>query len=184
LVSEPTDEELVARVVAAEDTVAFEALVRRYQSRVRNWLRQLTHDAASADDLAQETFIRAWQRMQTFQGRGKFVSWIMKVAFNCFLQARRRRDFGAAVAVIERQDDVVVPSLESPDAAKMLAVLSPDERLVMILCHAHELSHSEVAEVLEMPLGTVKSHSQRAKVKIRERFRLDTGATCCAGRGR
>ena len=182
--NEPSDEELVARVVAAEDSAAFEALVRRYQSRVRNWLRQLTRDAAHADDLAQETFIRAWQRMQTFEARGKFVSWVMKIAFNCFLQARRRRDLGATVAVIERPDDVVVPSLEAPDAERMLAVLAPDERLVMILCYAHGLSHSDAAQVLEMPLGTVKSHAQRAKVKIRERFRLETGAACCAGRGR
>jgi RNA polymerase sigma-70 factor, ECF subfamily len=182
-VSEPSDEELVARIVAAEDTAAFEALVRRHQSRVRNWLRQLTRDAGRADDLAQETFISVWQRLRTFEGRGKFVSWVMKIALNRFLQARRRQDFGAPVAVIERLDDAFLPSLEAPDAAKMLAVLAPDERLVMILCYAHGMSHSEAADVLEMPLGTVKSHAQRAKVKIRERFGLKTPPTRCAGRG-
>jgi RNA polymerase sigma-70 factor (ECF subfamily) len=178
LQSDTSDAELVARVVAAEDTVAFEALVQRHQSKVRNWLRQLTRDPARADDLAQETFIRAWQRLRTFQGRGKFVSWVMKIAFNCFLQARRKPDYGPALELPERaSDDVVVPFLESPDVEKMLAMLAPDERHVMILCYAHGMSHGDVSDVLDLPLGTVKSHAQRAKAKIRERFRIEAPET-------
>jgi RNA polymerase sigma-70 factor (ECF subfamily) len=182
-VDEPSDEELAARVVAAEDTVAFETLVRRHQSRVRNWLRQLTRDPARADDLAQETFIRAWQRLRTFEGRGKFASWVMKIAFNCFLQVRRRADYGAPAAPRVGEEDVVVPFLESPDVEKMLAVLGVDERHVMILCYAHGLSHAEVSEVLDIPLGTVKSHAQRGKTKIRERFGLEAPAARRARRG-
>jgi len=172
-----SDEDLVASVVAAGDTAAFETLVRRYQGRVRNWLRQLTRDAAQADDLAQETFIRAWQRAHTFNGKGKFASWLMKIAFNGFLQSRRRQ--GAAVLpfeLVESDEAAVTPSLESPDLPKMLAVLGAEERLVLILCHAHGMSHGEVAEVLDMPLGTVKSHAQRGKAKIRERFGLTAPA--------
>jgi RNA polymerase sigma-70 factor (ECF subfamily) len=178
-----SDEELVAQVVAAGDTVAFETLVLRHQSKVRNWLRQLTRDPARADDLAQDTFIRAWQRLRTFQGRGKFASWVMKIAFNCFLQARRKPDYGPAVELPERHGDVVVPFLESPDVEKMLAMLAPDERHVMILCYAHGMSHGDVSEVLDLPLGTVKSHAQRAKAKIRERFRIEAPETRRARRG-
>ena len=99
---ESSDEALVARVVATGDTAAFETLVRRHQSKVRNWLRQLTRDPARADDLAQETFIRTWQRLRTFEGRGKFTSWVMKIAFNSFLQAKRRPDYGTTVEWNER----------------------------------------------------------------------------------
>ena len=183
VVTEPSDEELVARVVAGEDTAAFETLVRRHQSKVRNWLRQLTRDPARADDLSQETFIRAWQRLRSFEGRGKFASWVMKIAFNSFLQARRRPDYGPAVAFPEYAGDVVVPFLESPDVDKMLAVLGTDERHVMILCYAHGMSHGDVSEVLDIPLGTVKSHAQRAKAKIRERFRIEAPAARRARRG-
>ena len=179
---ETSDEELVARVVAAEDTAAFETLVRRHQSKVRNWLRQLTRDPARADDLAQETFIRAWQRLRTFEGRSKFSSWVMKIAFNSFLQAKRRPDYGAAVGFTQRDEEVVVPFLEAPDVEKMLAVLATDERHVMILCYAHGLSHGDVSEVLDIPLGTVKSHAQRAKTKIRERFGITAPAARRAGR--
>ena len=170
--------------MAAADSAAFETLVRRHQSKVRNWLRQLTRDPAHADDLAQETFIRAWQRLCTFEGRGKFASWVMKIAFNSFLQARRRPDYGPAAAPLpERADDVVVPFLESPDVDKMLAVLGTDERHVMILCYAHGMSHADVSEVLEIPLGTVKSHAQRAKTKLRERFRIEVAVARRARRG-
>jgi RNA polymerase sigma-70 factor (ECF subfamily) len=181
-VEEASDEELVARVVAAEDTAAFETLVRRHQSKVRNWLRQLTRDPARADDLAQDTFIRAWQRLRTFEGRGKFSSWVMKIAFNSFLQARRRPDYGGAKESTQHDEDVVVPFAEAPDVDKMLAVLATDERHVMVLCYAHGMSHGDVADVLGIPLGTVKSHAQRAKTKIRERFGIDAPAAR-AGRG-
>src|SRR5262249_10550197 len=103
--SEASDEALVASVVAARDATAFEALVRRHQSRVRNWLRLLTRNSARADDLAQETFIRAWERAHTFSGRGKFVSWLMKVAYNTFLEERRgdRLRTRIAMAVADSQ---------------------------------------------------------------------------------
>ena len=65
------------------------------------------------------------------------------------------------------------PSTEEwPDLPKLLGVLSDEERLTMVLCYAHDLSHSEIADVIEMPLGTVKSHLSRAKAKIRGRFKL------------
>ncbi len=174
---ESSDEALVASVVAARDTAAFETLVRRYQSKVRNWLRQLTKDRARADDLAQETFIRAWERAHTFSGKGKFASWIMKIAFNTFLQARRSHErttrLAAAVAVSTDAELAAPSGDEWPDLPKMLAVLSDDERLTMVLCYAQGFSHSEIADVIDMPLGTVKSHLQRAKAKIRERFALE-----------
>jgi RNA polymerase sigma-70 factor (ECF subfamily) len=183
---EPSDEALVASVVARRDAVAFETLVLRYQSRVRNWLRQLARDAALADDLAQETFIRAWERAHTFSGKGRFSSWIMKIAFNCYLQSRRTQALQSKLTAIAGDDvaDLVAPrSDELPDLPKMLASLSDDERLTMILCYAHGLSHSEIADIVAMPLGTVKSHLQRGRAKIRERFELQDAGAACARRG-
>jgi RNA polymerase sigma-70 factor (ECF subfamily) len=107
----------------------------------------------------------------------------MKIAFYSFLQAKRRPDFGTAVELTERHEDVVVPFLESPDVDKMLAVLGTDERHVMILCYAHGMSHGDVSEVLDLPLGTVKSHAQRAKTKIRERFGIEAPVARRARRG-
>jgi RNA polymerase sigma-70 factor (ECF subfamily) len=157
--SEPSDEELVARVVARTDALAFEVLVRRHQRRVRNWLRQLTRDAAYADDLAQDVFIVVWERAYSFAGKGTFAAWLMKVAYNHYLQARRKR----SVPLVFGSDaeDFAPDGQEWPDVDKMLSVVGPDERLVLVLCFAHGMSHGEVAVVLDMPLGTVKSLVQR-----------------------
>ena len=184
--AEPSDEALVASVVARRDAAAFETLVLRYQSKVRNWLRQLARDAVRADDLAQETFIRAWERAHTFSGKGSFASWIMKIAFNCYLQSRRTQALqsrlAAAIAADELTEAEASASDELPDLPRMLASLSDEERLAMILCYAHGLSHSEIAEIVAMPLGTVKSHLQRGRAKIRERFQLQEAGAACARR--
>lgn len=85
-----SDEELVARAVAARDQAAFGELVRRHQSRVRNWLRQLTRNAATADDIAQEAFIKAWNKLDSFSGQGRFAAWLMKIAYTEFLMSDRK----------------------------------------------------------------------------------------------
>ena len=178
--TEPSDEELVARVVTHSDSRAFEVLVRRHQRRVRNWLRQLTRDAAYADDLAQDVFIVVWERAYSFAGKGSFAAWVMKVAYNHYLQARRKR---SVPLVFGGDAEAQAPDgQEWPDVAKMLAVVGAEERLVLILCFAHGMSHGEVAEVLEMPLGTVKSHVQRGRAKIRARFGVPEARECNGGR--
>lgn len=178
-----SDEELVAIAVAAGDQAAFGELVRRHQSRVRAWLRQLTGDAAEADDLAQETFLRAWTRLNTFAGRGRFLAWLMKLAYNEFLQAvrgsqRRRRlagEYEAQAAVLGRtaDDSLSGTAAELPDLPRLLAVLGEEERHVMLLGYGCGFSQSEISEITGMALGTVKSHMHRGKARIRESFALE-----------
>ncbi len=172
-----TDEELVARALAQRDQAAYGELVRRHQSRVRNWLRQLTRNAATADDIAQEAFITAWEKLASFGGQGKFGSWLMKIAYNEFLMAYRKgRSTDRLASAIEAEitDDAVHdPAGEQSVAAdleRLLAVLNADERAVMILCYAQGMSHSEASDITGLPVGTVKSHITRGKEKIRLRF--------------
>lgn len=171
------DEELVARVVTARDRAAFGELVRRHQAKVRGWLRQLTRDPATADDLAQETFIRAWDRMATFTGQGRFAAWLMKIAYTEFLMARRQRQseqrLTAALTTEQESEpphDPTAAHAAATDVTRMLGVLDEDERIAMLLCYAAGFSHGEASEVTGMPLGTVKSHISRGKQKIRRRF--------------
>jgi RNA polymerase sigma-70 factor, ECF subfamily len=172
-----TDTELVARAITARDPRAYSELVRRHQSRIRGWLRQLTRNHAAADDIAQEAFITAWEKLGSFDGRGAFGAWLMKIAYTEFLMAHRKRKSGerlAAAVEIELVDSHVHdPAGEQSaiaDLERLLAVLNEDERAVMILCYAHGMSHGEASEVTGMPIGTVKSHITRGKEKIRERF--------------
>jgi RNA polymerase sigma-70 factor (ECF subfamily) len=172
-----SDDELVARALAGRDQAAFGELVRRHQSRVRNWLRQLTREAAAADDLAQETFLTAWDKLSGYGGQGKFGAWLMKIAYTEFLMARRSQRsatrLAEAVSAEAADSQVHDPAGEESVAAdleRLLTVLNADERAVMVLAYAHGMSHGEVSEVTGLPIGTVKSHISRGKEKIRQRF--------------
>ena len=89
-VSAAIDNDLVARAVAQQDAAAFGELVRRHQSQVRNFLRKLTRDYEQADDLAQDAFMHAWDKLHTFIGHGSFIGWLLRVAYTTFLQSKRR----------------------------------------------------------------------------------------------
>ncbi len=175
------DELLISRAIADNDTRAFGELVQRYQSRVRGWLRHLARDEALADDLAQDAFIRAWQKLSTFKGAGSFEAWLLGIARNEFLQSCRKsgreaRHLDRLAAETKTEADLgATPGLqgESADADRFLEILSQDEREVMILVFAIGLSHSEASDVSGLPLGTVKSHIRRGVSKIREKFGLE-----------
>ena len=171
------DEELVARAIATGDPADYEELIRGYQSDVRNWLRHLPGDPSRADDLAQETFIRAWQKLHTIADAGKFRAWVMKIAYNVFLQSRRRKGRETTLAdalgrerLASESDGIPSPDAGLADLPRMLAALTPGERIALVLCYAYGMSHREISELTEMPLGTVKSHIRRGAARIRERF--------------
>jgi len=162
---------LVAQVLAREDGAAFEQLVERHQGRIRRWLRQLCGDAALADDLAQETFVSAWLKIRSFSGKGRFVSWLMSIAYNAFLQSRRRdvRDSRLVEMLATHGSDAAVSGEALPahvDLQTVLGMLSSDERATIVLCYGFGYSHAEVAEIVDMPVGTVKSHIRRGRLKI------------------
>jgi RNA polymerase sigma-70 factor (ECF subfamily) len=149
---------------------AFEALVRREQALVRGFLRRLCGDAALADDLAQETFVFAWRRIGDFQGRGAFRGWLCQIAYRRFLQ--RRRSDKAALAREEEVMRGVSLSVDGRaadaqiDLARVLTQVSAEQRAVLTLCLGEGFSHSEAAEALGLPVGTVKSHLARGREKV------------------
>lgn len=173
---ERDDQYLVALAVGSQDTAAFGELIRRHQSQVRNFLRTLSRDRFVADDLSQECFLHAWDKLQTYSGRGSFIGWLLKVAYTTFLQSKRKSkrytevlDEAAYVAQTESRS-YTEASNEVSDLDKLLAVLTQEERAVMIMSYACGLSHREIGEATGMPVGTIKSVIFRGKEKIRTRF--------------
>jgi RNA polymerase sigma-70 factor (ECF subfamily) len=170
------DNQLVARVVSAQDTRAFGELVRRHQSQVRNFLRKLSGDVTLADDLSQDCFMHAWDKIQTFSGRGSFIGWLLKVAYTTFLQSRRKSkryaeilaEAGHVTEIEERHQSLQAD--EVGDLEKLLAVLTDEERAIMVMSYACGLSHREIGDATRLPVGTVKSIIFRGKQKIRTRF--------------
>lgn len=170
------DHVLVARVVAAQDTGAFGELVRRHQSQVRTFLRRLSRDDMLADDLAQDSFLHAWDKIHTYSGRGTFIGWLMRVAYTTFLQSKRSaKRYGEVLAQagMESTGNVTGLGEETLDLDKLLAAMEEQERAIMVFSYACGLSHREISEATDLPVGTVKSIIHRAKEKIRSQFEIE-----------
>jgi RNA polymerase sigma factor (sigma-70 family) len=169
---ELSDADLLARVLVDGDQHAFGELVRRHQSPVRGLLRQLTRaDVELADDLAQDTFIRAYKNIRSFRGEAKFSTWLYRVAYNVFREhARKRKELvGIDEAQLQAQAD---PQTTDPalrlDLMSALTQLPLHERTAIVLCCQNGLSHDEAARVLDIPLGTVKTNVLRGREKLKK----------------
>lgn len=153
--------------------------MRRHQSQARNFLRKLTRDRDLADDLAQDAFVHAWDKLHTYSGSGSFVGWLLKVAYTTFLQSKRKSSrYGEVLEELKHTTDTETATSaqvteEIGDLERLLAVLTEEERAVMILSYACGLSHREIGDVANLPVGTVKSVIFRGKEKIRERFQIE-----------
>jgi RNA polymerase sigma factor (sigma-70 family) len=163
---------LIARVVHDDDRAAFGELVRRHQPIVRGFLRRMLGGPSEyADDVAQETFIKAHRAIRGFRGSATFAAWLCAIAANELRAEWRRRKRRA-----EFGDDEIAETLTSVDSepgvqrdlAAGLARLSELQRAALVLCYEHGLTHEEVAAALGCPLGTVKSHVSRGKARLRE----------------
>lgn len=165
------DQALVARALLGEDRRAFEQLMRRHQGMVRAQLCRLLHgDQAAADDLAQETFLLAWRKLDQFRSEARFSTWLHRIAYSCFLQLSRTKSWAARDAQDEGMELLPAPAPAMDlrmDLARAMRHLSTAEQTVLLHCVQLGLSHDEAAYVLEMPLGTVKTHATRGKAKLK-----------------
>ncbi len=164
------DAELLARIIVEDDREAFEVLLKKYQSPIRAFFRKMCGgDEALADDLAQETFLNAYRGISKFHGGSQFLTWLYAIAKNVFFEYLRRREQHAELDGSEELSGALDPSHKdaSLDIAKCMLELNPEERLILSLSYAEGLSQTEVAEVMNIPLGTVKTHTLKAKDKLR-----------------
>jgi RNA polymerase sigma-70 factor (ECF subfamily) len=170
-----SDLELVALVVASRDQRAFAKLVTRYEVLIRSMLARMTGNHALAEDLAQDAFLRAWNKLDSFTGKGSFKGWICRIAYTEFLQSYRKRKSTAramekfkAHTDIENQTPKSWDSGDAMDLDRALAQLSEVERNLIVLCYSVGMTHEEAATISALPLGTVKSHIYRGKEKMRQ----------------
>lgn len=168
-----TDADLIARVLVREDHNAFSELVRRYQSPVRGFLMKMTNgDAHTADDLAQEAFLKVWKKIGSFRGEGKFSTWLFGIAHNEWrMSVRGQKEISleelADPPPEAEQIESATASRLRLDLAEAMKTLTAAERAVIVLCCQNGLSHEEASQALECPLGTVKTNVLRGKEKLR-----------------
>ncbi len=152
----------------ASAAVPFATLVATHQGMVRGFLRRLCNADAIADDLAQETFLKAKKALPGFRGEGSMASWLLRIAYREFLSHKRKRNDD----LVDNFDDVDNGALRldrtlEHDVRRALRALSDDERVCVAACFFDDLTHEEAAVALELPLGTLKTHIARAKEKLR-----------------
>lgn len=169
------DEQLVERAGTGGDNQAFAELVRRHQGKVRGLLLRLTANPPLADDLAQEVFLRAYRGLVGFEGRARFSTWLYRIAYNVFLNHRTRSKELAALPLGFESQTAAPDGDLSPtrfdmrrDLAGAIAALPERYRAVVTLYYLEDVSYPEIAEVLDLPLGTVKTHLHRAKKLLRQ----------------
>lgn len=167
-----SDQEQVA-AAAGGSHLAFAQLVDAHQQAVRAFLRRLCRDPSEADDLAQETFVTAWQSLGRFRGDASLRSWLCAIAWRKARDARRslfRRRVRDS-AFFERSDlerQVAVGAEAGLSVIKALNALPLEQRGAVALCLGGDFSHAEAAHILGLPLGTVKSHVIRGRARLAE----------------
>ena len=161
-----TDISLVAQVAVFGNRRAFDELVRRYQSPVRRFfLSQTLGDSQLSDDLAQDTFIKAYTNIRSFKGLASFQTWLMRIAYNVLYDYTRRNHPTEDVDAVSQRSGTENPSLKV-DLYAALALLKPDERTCITLQLIDGYDIAGIAKITGIKDGTVKSHLSRGKEKL------------------
>ena len=179
----------LAKQAAEGSQRAFRELLNRYEKPVFSIVYRMVRDRALAEDLAQEAFIRAFQAIGRYNPRYKFSSWIFKIAHNLTIDHLRRKRLktvsihGSPDALTDEEQARTSPVLESteerPDAyvenkelgsqiEAAIGRLRPEYRAATLLRHVEGHSYQEIAEIMDVPLGTVKTYIHRARLELKE----------------
>src|SRR5579884_3839660 len=165
------------------DQDAFALLVQRHQRRVFNISLRMLQDYEEASEVTQEAFLAAWQGLSSFRGEARFSTWLYRIAYNCCLkQLELRKREKALQAAIQAEhlldhtdkDERASMVLEVHDCQNLvreqLSMLPAKYRVVLVLRHLQEMTYEEMAEILTMPIGTIKTHLFRARNLLKERL--------------
>ena len=183
-------EDSLVRQASRGDREAFAQLVKSHHGRIRALLRYLARDRVAADDLAQQTFLRSWEKLASFRGdsSARFGAWLTQIAYREFLQLTRRDKRWAVIVDHDSKVDELsagtcdlrhryeVTAGKDPTELDITLLLAPCSRAqaeVLYMNFVLELTHEEIAMITQQPLGTVKSHISRGKKVVK--LALETG---------
>jgi len=167
----------------AGDSAAFGRLVTKYQDRLYNTIVQVVGSTEEALDVAQDAFVQAYLKLASFQRNAAFFTWLYRIAFNVAISRRRRQRPTASVE--ERraatgqepadQGDAPGDRLESQERVTQvraaLALLSEEHRTVLVLREIDGCCYETIAEILDLPVGTVRSRLHRARMELRDQLK-------------
>jgi RNA polymerase sigma-70 factor (ECF subfamily) len=165
---------LIAQCIAGDNRQAFEQLVNEYKDGLRRFLLNLTlGDASLTDDLAQETFIKAYLSLRSFKGVARFKTWLYRIAYNEYyahLRKNTKLRLDDSVPIIDTSESSENASDANMDVQRCLHALNETERSIVLLFYMDDRPLKEIAAIMQMPEGTVKSHLSRSKAKMAKVF--------------
>ncbi len=183
--SDPVEDMQLVERCKRGDRDAFDELMRRHERKVYNFAFRLTGNYDEANDIAAETFVRVYTRIQSFRGDSAFLTWLFRIVTNVFLDARKRRRSRPSESLeqlVEADDRALARQAEdasvSPQAElerrerdtilqRAIAGLPEYQRAMILLYHVEGMSYEEIAAAMDLPIGTVKSRLNRARLALR-----------------
>lgn len=181
------DEQILVKKAAAGDADAFEQLVLKYQSQIYNLCFRMSGNAEDAADLSQEAFIKAWNHLESFHFEAAFSTWLYRLASNTcldFLRSAKRRpqisltveDSDGEEGILDVPDSAATPEecLIAAEESRLLSqamnALEPEQRQILTLRVVNEMSYADIADILRIREGTVKSRLSRARDALRKKL--------------
>jgi RNA polymerase sigma-70 factor (ECF subfamily) len=170
------------------ERAAFDELVRKYEKRVYNLAYRLSGSYDDANDISVDAFVRVCQAIRLFRGDANFSTWLFRIVTNVYLDRRKRNRNKQHVSlddVIAVEESAVTRQIEDPSPTPGVVIeqreraqliqsaivsLPTDQRTMIVLYHTEGFSYEEIATVLDLPIGTVKSRLNRARLKLREKL--------------
>lgn len=172
----PQKEEELIKASQRGNKEAFQELVTSYQSIVLSFLYRLGNEADSVQDLGQETFIKAWLAIETYSHRHKFKSWLLKIAYNTTVDFWRRQRPRTDLQQVSLRDTTIdleeqMSRNQQVDMVKQAIQSLPEQsRAALILREYHQYSYQEIAQTLDIPMGTVMSRLNYARSILKQRL--------------
>ena len=181
------DRRLIAEVLRGR-SAAFDGLVRRYGERLFNTVFRLVGNKEDAEDVVQEAFVSAYQSLASFKGDSQFFTWLYRIAFNTAVSHKRKQKGTVSLDVGRNGEGGIDPPDKSesnqPGHAllraeeehriqRALNQLSPEHRYVLVLKDMEGQKYETIAEILQVPVGTVRSRLHRARLELREILERD-----------
>ena len=181
------DQRLIAECLAG-DAAAFGGLVRRYQERLFNTVIRLVDNAEDAHDVVQEAFLNAYQSLDGFKGDSLFFTWLYRIAVNTAISMRRKQRVSISIDSGRNGEHPIEPpdlseqsrpghALEQAEQERRiqiaLARLSPEHRAVLVMKDMEGQKYETMAEILQVPIGTIRSRLHRARLELRQLLEQD-----------
>lgn len=186
-----TDDNVLIERAQKGDRSAFDQLIARYEARAYQYAYRLTRNPEEAADTVSDAFVRVYNALPNFKFQSAFTTWLYRILTNCFLDMKKKEKNKVMVSLDvqshtgnqevgkEIETPGRNPSEESERSARIrvlegaISQLPEYQRSMIVMYHADQLSYEEIAEVLDLPIGTVKSRLNRARISLREILQKD-----------